>query len=311
MSGSTTIQAIRAHDYGGTEVLLLEQVPRPEPQRDQVLIRVKAAGVDPVDWKMRAGFYRQFMPLTFPWTPGIEAAGTVEAIGPEVTNFHIGQDVYGIVAGGYAEYALASAQDIQPKPLALSFDEAASVPVGALTAWQAVIEKADVQEGQRVLVQGAAGGVGVWAVQLSLWKGAQVIGTASTSNVNFLRSLGVDTVIDYTSTAFETVVRDVDAVIDTVGGDLPDRSWQVLCPGGILVTIAARLPEDAGEKHGVRATRSGRASGENLKMISELIESGKAKPVVGTTFPLANAAKAQELSQTGHGRGRIILHIAD
>jgi NADPH:quinone reductase-like Zn-dependent oxidoreductase len=305
------MQAIQAHDYGKPDVLVLEQVPRPEPQKDQVLIRVKAAGVNPVDWKMRAGLYKQFMPLSFPWIPGVEATGTIEAVGPDMTTFQKGQDVYGIVTGGYAEYALASAQDIQLKPQSLSFDEAATVPMGALVAWQALIEKAEVQAGQRVLVHGAAGGVGVWMVQLATWKGAQVIGTASASNVNFVRSLGAETVIDYNATPFETVVHDVDIVIDTVGGDLPDRSWQVLRPDGILVTIAARLAEDAGEKHNVRATSSGRASAENLQTISELIESNKVKPVVGTVFPLAEASKAQEFSQTGHGRGRIVLHVAD
>lgn len=306
-----TMQAIQAHDYGEADVLVLEQVSRPEPKQDQVLIRVKAAGVDPVDWKMRSGFYKQFMSLSFPWIPGIEAAGTVEAVGPKVSTFQKGQDVYGIVTGGYAEYALAAVENIQPKPQSLTSEEAASIPVGALTAWQAVIEIADVQKEQRVLVHGAAGGVGVWAVQLALWKGAQVIGTASASNLDFLRSLGVERIIDYNATAFENVVHDIDVVIDTVGGDLPDRSWQVLRQGGILVTIAARLAEDAGEKHGVRGVSSGRASEENLQKISELIDAGRARPVVGATFPLKDAAKAQELSQTGHGRGRIILQVAN
>jgi NADPH:quinone reductase-like Zn-dependent oxidoreductase len=308
---SSTMQAIQVHDYGKSDVLVLEQVPRPELEKDQVLIRVKAAGVNPADWKMRAGLYKQFMPLSFPWTPGVEAAGKIEAVGPDVITFQKGQDVYGMVTGGYAGYAIASTQDLQLKPPSLSFDEAATVPMGALVAWQALIEKAEVQAGQRVLVHGAAGGVGVWAVQLANWKGAQVIGTASASNVNFLRSLGAETVIDYNATPFETVVHDVDIVIDTVGGDLPERSWRALRPDGILVTTAARLAEDSGKKHGVRATSSGRASADHLLTISELIESKKVKPVVGTVFPLADADKAQELSQTGHGRGRIILHVAD
>ena len=306
-----TMQAIRAHDYGAPDVLVLEQAPLPEPKNDEVLIRVKAAGVNPADWKMRAGLFKGFNQLPFPWTPGLEAAGTVEAVGADVTAFHKGQDVYGIATGGYAEYALANAQDVSLKPKSLTFDEAAAVPVGALVAWQAVIEKAEVQAGQRVLVQGAAGGVGSYVVQLARWRGANVIGTASADNVEFVRSLGAETVIDYNATPFETVVPDVDVVIDTVGGDIPERSWQVLGQGGVFVTIAARLADDAGAKHGVRARGSGRASADKLQVISELLESKEIKPIVGAVFPLAEAQKAQELSQTGHGRGRIILHITD
>ena len=314
------MQAIRAHDYGGPDVLVLEQAPRPEPKANEVLIRVKAAGINPADWKMRAGLFKGFSQLPFPWTPGFEAAGTVEAVGADVTAFHRGQDVYGIVTGGYAELALANAKDVSLKPKSLTFDEAAAVPVGALVAWQAVIEKTDVEIAaaggvghalQRVLVQGAAGGVGSYVVQLAHWRGANVIGTASANNVDFVRSLGAETVIDYNATTFETIARDVDVVIDTVGGDIPDRSWQVLGQDGVFVTIAARLADDAGAKHGVRAMGSGRASADKLQVISELLESKEITPIVGAVFPLADAQKAQELSQTGHGRGRIILHIAD
>ncbi len=195
-----TMQAIRAHDYGGPDVLVLEQAPLPEPKADEVLIRVKAAGVNPTDWKMRAGLYKGFMQLPFPWTPGLEAAGSIEAVGADVSKFQKGQDVYGIVTGGYAEYAMASVHDLDVKPKSLTFDEATSVPMGALVAWQAVIEKAEVQPGQRILVHGAAGGVGTYAVQLARWKGASVIGTASANNVDFVRSLGVEAVIDYNAT---------------------------------------------------------------------------------------------------------------
>ena len=304
-----TMQAIRVHDYGKPEVLLLEQTRRPEPKADEVLIQVKAAGVNPMDWKFRAGLAKQFMPLEFPWTPGLEAAGSIDTVGANVSKFQKGQDVYCIVKAGYAEYALASVGDLDTKPKSLTFDEAAAVPMGALVAWQAVIEKTEVKPGQRVLVHGAAGGVGAYVVQLARWKGAIVIGTASANNLDFIRSLGVETVIDYNATAFETTVRDVDLVIDTVGGDIPDRSWQVLKSGGVFITIAARLAVDAGQKQGVRAMGSGRAAGDQLKTISELLESNTLRPVVGAVFPLADARKAHALSQTGHGRGRIILHV--
>jgi NADPH:quinone reductase-like Zn-dependent oxidoreductase len=305
------MQAIRVHDYGGPEVLVLEQAPRPEPKADEVLIRVKAAGVNPADWKYRSGAYKQFMPLQFPWTPGLEGSGTIESVGANVTAFKKGDDVYGFVTGGYAEYALAKANEIQPKPRSLTFEEAASLPVGALTAWGALIESAKIEAGQRVLVHGAAGGVGAYVVQLARWKGAHVTGTASTRNVEFVRSLGAENVIDYSATRFETVIHDMDVVIDTVGGDLAERSFQVLRPSGIYVTVAGRLAEDAGKAQKITARSGGRAPAENLKQISELINTKKLKPVTSTVFPLAEARQAHELSQTGHGRGRIILHVAD
>jgi NADPH:quinone reductase-like Zn-dependent oxidoreductase len=255
--------------------------------------------------------YKQFWPLHFPWTPGIDGAGTVEAVGANVSQFKKGQAVFGVVTGGYAEYALAQANDIQRKPENISFEEAASIPVGALTAWAAVIDTANVQAGQRVLVHGGAGGVGLYAVQLAHWKGAHVTATASARNLEFVRSLGAENVIDYSTTRFEDVLKDMDAVIDTVGGDLPERSFKVLRPGGIFVTVAARLPEDAGKAQNIRAVSAGRAPSENLKKIAELVASGQLKPVAGTLFQLGEAQKAQELSQAGHGRGRIILEIGD
>jgi NADPH:quinone reductase-like Zn-dependent oxidoreductase len=308
---TATMRAIQAHNYGGPEVLALEKTPHPEPNADQVLIRLKSAGVNPADWKYRAGFYKQYMPLTFPWTPGLDGSGVVEAVGANVTTLKKGDEVYGIVTGGYAEYALALANQVQPKPAGISFEEAAALPVGVLTAWGALIDTANVQAGQRVLIHGAAGGVGSYAVQLAKWKGAHVTGTASADNLDFVKSLGADDVIDYNATRFETVLENLDAVIDTVGGDLPERSFQVIHPGGIFVTIAAMLPEDAGKAQNIRATLTGRASTDKLKQVSELIEAKQLKPIVGPVFPLDDARQAQELSQTGHGRGRIILQIAN
>ena len=305
------MQAIRVHDYGGPEVLVLEQAPRPEPKADEVLIRIKAAGVNPADWKYRSGVYKQFMPLQFPWTPGLDGSGTIESVGANVTAFKKGDEVYGIVTSSYAEYAVAKANEIQRKPASLTFEEAASLPVGALTAWGALMDSAKIEAGQRVLVHGAAGGVGASVVQLARWKGAHVTGTASTRNVEFVRSLGAENVIDYSATRFETVVHDLDVVIDTVGGDIAERSFQVIRPGGIYVTVAGRLAEDAVKAQKITARSGGRAPVENLKKISELIEAKQLKPVIGAVFPLAEARQAHELSQTGHGRGRIILHVAD
>lgn len=301
------MKAVRIHDYGGPEVLELEQISRPEPKAGEVLIKVKAAGVNPADWKRRAGLYKQFMPLSFPWTPGVEGAGIIEAVGPDAAAYRKGQEVYGLINGSYAEYAIAVAKEIRPKPKHMTFEQAAAVSIGALTAWQAVIEVANVQADQRVLVQGAAGGVGLYAVQFAKWKGAHVIGTASKGNLEFVRSLGAESAIDYQATPFETVVRDMDVVVDTVGGDVMERSWRVLHPDGFYVTVAGRLPAEAGKAQGIRAMNGGRASAEKLDQISELLESKQIMPVVGRIFPLADVRQAHELCQTGHGRGRIIL----
>ena len=306
---TATMKAVRIHAFGGPEVLSVEEVPVPQPGEGQVLVRVHAAGVNPADWKMRSGHYQRFMPLPLPWTPGLEGAGVVKAVGSGVTQFKPGQAVFGAFMGAYAEYALANAGDLQPKPGRVSFTEAATITVGALTAWGAVVDTAQVKAGQRVLVHGAAGGVGLFAVQLAHSKGAHVIGTASAGNLDFVRSLGADEVIDYTAGPFEKAVHEVDAVIDTVGGDVHEHSLPTLHKGGIFVTVAAMLPEDFGRAQGIRFARAGRAAVTNLGEIRELVEKGKLRPVVGKVFPLAQARQAQELSQTGHGRGRIVLQM--
>lgn len=304
-----TMQAALINEYGGPEQIVLKSVPRPEPKPGEVLVRLKAAGVNPADWKIREGYFKQFMPLQFPWIPGIEGAGVVEAVGEGVITLKPGQAVYGPINNSYAEYAVVPASEVYPKPQPLSFEQAAAVPVGALTAWQAVIEEAEVKAGQRVLVHGGAGGVGLYAVQLARWKGARIIATASAANTGYVRSLGAETVIDYRATRFEDVVKDVDAVIDTVGGDLIARSLHVIRPGGVFVTVAGRVDPESGQARGIRATSSRRADTNKLEQVSQLLESGTVCPEVGKTFPLAQARQAHELSQTGHGRGRILLMI--
>ncbi len=305
-----TMQAARIHDYGGPEQIVIEQASRPVPDAGQALVRLKAAGVNPADWKMRAGFMKQFMPLAFPWIPGLEGAGTVETVGPNVTMLKPGQAVLGPITNSYAEFAVASATDLFAKPEFLSFEQAASVPVGSLTAWGAVIDEAQVQPGQHVLVHGGAGGIGLYAVQLARWKGAQVTATASTANAGFVRSLGAEQVIDYHTTKFEDAVKNMDVVIDTVGGDLAERSMRVIRPGGVYITVAGRVDPEIGRAHDIRATNARRADVAKLQTIIELLQSKQIVPVVGKVFPLAQARQAQELSQTGHGRGRIILLTA-
>jgi NADPH:quinone reductase-like Zn-dependent oxidoreductase len=315
MNENNTMQAIRYHAYGGPEQLVLERVPRPELKPGAVLVHVKAAGVNPWDWKLRTGAFQQFMPIDFPYTPGIELAGVIEELGPGVNGFKRGQAVYGNASGANAEYAVAPASSLATKPAALTFDQAAAVPVGATTAWRALFDTVNLQAGQRLLIQGAAGGVGSLAVQLARWRGAYVIGTASAKNLDFVRSLGADEVVDYQITPIEKALRDVDVVLDTVGGDVQERSLAVLRPGGVLVTDAGQPLEEKAQARGVRAIGVGPAdparSGEMLRQIGQLIDSGQIKVQVANVFPLAQAGKAHALSQTGHGQGRIVLHVAD
>ena len=305
-----TMKAARIADYGSAEQIVLEQVPVPVPGAGQALVRLYAAGVNPADWKFRSGMMKQFLPLTFPWIPGLEGAGIVEAAGSDVTGLKAGDAVFGPIMSSYAEYSVAPATELFLKPEQLSFEEAAAVPVGSRTAWQAVIEEAEVGPGQRVLVHGGAGGVGSYAVQLAKWKGAHVIATASSANAEFVRSLGADMVIDYRAARFEEVAPEVDAVIDTVGGELVARSLGVIRPGGIFVTIAARVDPEAGQARGIRVTSSRSADTGKLREISQLLQSGQLRPVVGKIFPLEQARQAQELSETGHGRGRIVLRMS-
>ncbi len=305
------MKAVRIHDYGGLDALTFEDAPRPEPQSGQVLVHMRATGVNPADSGARNGAFKQWMPLQFPWTPGLEGAGTIEAIGEGVSALQVGQDVYGFVSGGYAQYAVASPNELQAKPANLDWEAAASAPMGTSMAWAAVIETAKVEEGQAVLIHGAAGGIGSYATQLAHWKKAFVIGVTSKANQAFVKSLGAQLVIDYTEAPFETVVQDVDVVIDTVGGDTPARSWGVMSPGGILVTVAGRLAEDAGKAQGVRAASVRRPTFGDHTQITQLLESRVLVPTVRAVFPLAEARKAQELCETRHGRGRIVLQIPE
>ena len=254
MSTQTT-RVIQVYRYGGPEQLKLEQKPRPEPQAGEVLLRVHAAGVNQIDWKIRQGLMKDFQPVTFPYTPGIEVAGVVEDVGPGVTAFEIGQAVFGwSERGAYAEYITVPVEALALKPETLSFAEAATVPVGATAAWRALFDHGGLTAGQRVLIQGAAGGMGLFAVQFAKWKGAQVIGTASTANLEFVRGLGADTVVDYTTTTVESVVQDVDLVLDGVGAETLSSSLAVLKPGGTLISLAGLPPQEQARERGVRAT---------------------------------------------------------
>lgn len=309
------MQAIRVHRYGGPEQLKLEHVPCPVPQEGEVLVRMRATGVLPAEWKMRRGFFDAVYPASFPYIPGSAFAGVIEEVGPGVTGFQKGQAVFGRSnKGTYAEYTTVAVETLARKPEMLSFADAATISGGATVAWTALFECGELQAGQRVLVHGAAGGVGLFAVQFARLKGAEVIGTASTANVDFVRSLGAETVVDYTTTAFEQVARDVDLVLDTVGGETLQRSMQVVRRGGTLVSLLEQPSQEQAQELGIRAMKNTATlpfpSSSLLQTISELIDKRRVKTVVARLLPLREARLAHELSQTGHGRGRIVLYVA-
>lgn len=308
-----TMRVIQIHSYGGPEVLKLEERARPDPQEGEVLVQVYAAGVNPIDWKIRQGLMKDFQPVTFPSIPGIEVAGRVVEVGPGVTDFEVGQAVFGRSAngGGYAEYVAVPVGDLAHKPQILSFVKAAQVPVGVTTAWRALFEHGELTSGQRVLIQGAAGGVGQFAVQLAKWKGAEVIGTASPANLEFVRSLGADLVVDYTTTPVESMVQDVDLVLDGIGAATLSSSLRTLRLGGTLISIAGLPPQEEAQARGVRAMMSRGGASAPLQMFAQLIEEGHLKVPEGKTFLLSEAQQAHEYSQRGHGRGRLVLRVEE
>jgi len=306
------MKAFRIHEYGGPEQLQYEDVPVPEPKTGQVLVRVHAASINPIDYKLASGTMRQFMPLNFPWTPGGDFSGVIEAVGPDVTDVKKGDAVYGNTphGGSYAQFVVASANLIAPKPAKLSDVEAASVPLAAQTAWQGLFDNGHLEAGQTVLIHGAAGGVGTYAVQFAHWKGAKVLVTSSTANVGYLQSLGADQVIDYKTTPFESVAKNIDLVFDLIGGETQERSFQVLKSGGYLVSSTQSPSEEKTKKYNVHGLRMGmQASKKNLMKISELLDAGKIKPVITKTYPVAQAKDAWAEHLSGHTRGKVVLTL--
>lgn len=313
-----TMKAVRIHQYGDPEVLKYEDAPIPQIQAGQVLIKVHAAGVNPVDNKTRAGGgISGMLPANpFPLILGWDAAGIVAEVTPG-SAFAIGDRVYGMVGfpnigSAYAEYVVAHNDEIARVPENVDLATAASVPLVALTAWQAIFDTAHLQPGQRILIHGAAGGVGHMAVQLAKWKGAHVIGTASASNREYLEKLGVDEYIDYNTQRFEEIVNKVDVVLDTVSDDTLTRSIEVVKPGGFLVSITR--PPDAEltirqSIHGVQILV--KTSGEQLAQIAELMANGHLQPTVDCVLPLTSVAEAHRLSETRHVRGKIVLRVVE
>lgn len=307
------MKAIRIHEYGGPEVLRYEDAPTPEPAAGEVLVRVHAAGVNPVDWKIREGSV-PWAKYTLPMIPGWDFSGVVDRIGPEVADWKPGDEVYARPDisrnGAYAEYIAVRASEIARKPRTLDHVHSAAIPLAGLTAWQALFDHGGVEAGQKVLIHSAAGGVGTFAVQLAKWKGAWVAATASARNQEFVKQLGADRPIDYEAERFEHAVREMDMVLDSRSGEVRARSWQVLKKGGILVSILGAPPVEEAAAHGVRT--AGFLVAPNpaeLAKIAELVDSGQVKPVIEAVFPLEQAGKAHELIATGHVRGKVVLKV--
>lgn len=308
------MKAVRIHAYGDASALRYEDAPMPDIAPNDVLIRVVAASVNPVDWKVREGYLKQMLPHQFPLTLGWDVSGVVEAAGKDVSRFKVGDAVFSRPDikrnGTYAEYVAIREDEIAHKPQTISHVEAATLPLAGIAAWEAIITTAQVAAGQRVLIHAASGGVGSIAVQLTKLRGAYVIATASEKNRALVKSLGADEVIDYRTQKFEAVVREVDTVFDTIGGQVQEASWSVLKRGGILVSITGTPSEEKAMAFGVRSAFL--FIGPNvpiLVQLAELVDNGKLRQLVGAEFAIKDIAKAHALSQSGHAVGKIALYI--
>jgi NADPH:quinone reductase-like Zn-dependent oxidoreductase len=305
------VKAVRIHRFGGLEVITYEEVPRPVPGEGQVTVGVKAVGVGPWDAWVRTGRSALSQPL--PLILGSDLSGVVEDVGPGVTGFQPGDHVFGVTSprftGAYAECAVADAATIASKPVRLTYVEAASVPVVASTAWQMLFDHGQVDRTKRVLVHGAAGNVGSYAVQLTNRAGAEVVATAFTRDVDYVRSLRVDQVVDLPGTRFKERLKDIDVVMDTIGGETLERSFEVLKPGGILVSSVATPDPDKAARNRVRGVFFLVAiTSKGLNRVAELLDSGQIKTNVGEVLPLADARLAHEmLAGKPHKRGEIVL----
>src|SRR5579872_1001458 len=311
------MKAIRIHGRGGPDHLVYEDVPQPHPGPGEVLVRIHATGVIATELEWDETYQTATgSPRTLP-IPGRDLSGVVEEIGQGVTTFAPGAEVYAMLGygrdGAEAEFTIALPSELASKPRTLDHVQAAAVPLTALTAWQALFVHASLAAGQTILIHGAAGGVGVFAVQLARHAGAQVIATASARHRDFLRELGASAVIDYTTTRFEEVVHDVDLVFDLIGGDTLVRSWQVVKPGGVLVSVVGPRPSFAEAKaHGVRpAWFIVEPNREQLIQIGALIDTGRIRPIIETVLPLSQARQAYEQGARGHTRGKIVLRVVD
>jgi NADPH:quinone reductase-like Zn-dependent oxidoreductase len=306
------MKAARIHSFGNSEKVKIEDVPIPKLRKGTALVRVRAAGVNPVDWMEREKIYNPRGTDRLPLTLGQDFAGVIERIAPgSRTSLRKGDAVFGSSWGSFAEYAVVPLKDLVRKPRRISFVTAASLPLTAMTAWQLVIDTTRPSPKKVFLIHGASGGVGSLAVQLAKWKGAHVVATASRPSFRYLERIGVDVLIDYKKERFEKKVTGVDVVIDPIGGDTQRRSWGVLKKGGMLVNLIGELDRAAARKAGVRAVDFAmRYDTDDLRRVAELIERGIVRPHISKVMPLSRARTALDLNEEGRSHGKIVLKVA-
>ena len=307
------MKAVQIHEFGDPDVLKFENAKQPQVKPDEILVKIIATSVNPVDWKVRQGKMAQIN-YNFPLILGWDFSGIVADIGNDVKNFMLGTEVWGLPDitknGTYAEYIAVKASQVAEKPTKVSHLDAATIPLAGTTAWQGIFDHGKLKAGQKILIHGAAGGVGTLAVQLAKWKGAFVIGTASADNISFLMDLGVDEVIDYHAQQFEKELEDIDLVFDTIGGETQKKSAEVLKPGGILISTVALEYEAVFKEKNLMAMRfMAQANPDQLDKMAELMDSGKLKAIVQQTFALKDMKEAHELSEKGHVRGKLAIEI--
>jgi NADPH:quinone reductase-like Zn-dependent oxidoreductase len=305
------MKAIRINSYGHADQMKLEDAPRPAIRGDEALVRIRAAGVNPVDWKIREGYLKETMRSSFPLTLGQDFAGDIVEIGKDVGDFKVGDKVFGFVPGSYAEFARLGAKDLVPMPTTTDYATAASIPTAGLTAFQLVFHVVPTAKDLRILIHGAAGGVGSFAVQLARSKEARVFATASATDAAYLKGLGVEQVIDYRSERFEEKLKDLDAVIDLVGGETLARSYQVLKKGGIITSTVAAPDNDEVQRRGLRGGFFlMKKDPSQLARLGTMVDQGVVKTKVSQVLPLADAPRAHDLSEKGKSRGKIVLQVA-
>lgn len=308
------MKAVRIHSYGDAGVLAYEDAPVPSIGPHDILVRVVAASVNPVDWKIREGYLKEMIPYSFPLTLGWDVSGVVEAVGAAASRFKVGDAVFSRPDikrnGTYAEFVAIHEDEVAHKPKTISHAEAATLPLAGITAWEVLVTAAKLTGGQRVLIHAGSGGVGSLAIQLAKSRGAYVIATTSDRNVALVKSLGADEAIDYRAQPFEQAVKGVDVVFDTVGGKVQEASWSVLKPGGILVSIVGRPSEERAKACGARSAFVFiQPNAKILAQLAELVDAGTMRPIVGAEFALKDTAKAHALSQSGRTVGKIVLYV--
>jgi NADPH:quinone reductase-like Zn-dependent oxidoreductase len=306
----SVIKAVRISQYGGSDRVSYEEAPLPQIAPGEALIKVRYAGVNPIDWKIREGYRKPFPAASLPLTLGQDLAGEVVTVSGDSSRFLAGQRVFGFGQGAYAEFTAAAMADISPIPEKMDFAVAAALPTSGLTALQAIRDQVQPKPGTRILIHAGAGSVGSFAVQIAKRYGAQVIATASGDGIVYLRSLGHVQVIDYKQEQFESIGQ-VDAVLDLIGGDTATRSLAVLKKGGVIVSTVGAANSEQAAQAGIRAVNFGmERSAADLSELARLVEHGDVQPRMGEVFALKQAREAQDASQQGHAKGKILLHVA-